>query len=144
MRMYSFLALLSLFNLAKAVSQATSSRRSSNCVGTISSLSDVSAAVQCTTVNINTFTVPAGKTFSLNLLQGTIVNVLGEIQFGNKSWAGPLFEVKGKDITFNGKGQLWDGGGPFYWDGQGGNGGVTKPHPMMKCVHFKEIVTFLT
>ncbi|KAF8547514.1 pectin lyase-like protein [Imleria badia] len=130
MRMYSFLALLSLFNLAKAVSQATSSRRSSNCVGTISSLSDVSAAIQCNTVNINAFTVPAGNTFRLDLLQGTTVNVLGDVQFGNLSWAGPLFEVRGEDITFNGNGKIFDGGGPFYWDGLGGSGS-TKPSPMM-------------
>jgi len=129
MKMFTFITLVSFITLAKAVPQATSS---SNCVGTISSLSDVSAAVKCTTVNINAFTVPAGETFSLDLLQGTTVNVFGEIQFGNKSWAGPLFEVKGQDITFNGNGQLWDGGGPFYWDGKGTNGGVTKPRPMMK------------
>ena len=72
MRMFPFITLVSFFTLAKAVPQATSS---SNCVGAISSLSDVSAAVQCTTVNINGFTVPAGETFNLNLLQGTTVNV---------------------------------------------------------------------
>ncbi|KAF8415331.1 hypothetical protein L210DRAFT_2727394 [Boletus edulis BED1] len=88
--------------------------------------------VQCTTVNIDAFTVPAGQTFNLDLLEGTTVNVLGEIQFGNLSWAGPLFEVKGTNVTFNGNGQIWDGGGPFYWDGLGTNGGVTKPRPMMK------------
>ena len=70
--MFPFLVLISLFTLAKAVPQATPSSR---CVGTISSLSDVNAAVQCTTVNINAFTVPAGETFSLDLLQGTTVNV---------------------------------------------------------------------
>ncbi|KAG1802433.1 glycoside hydrolase [Suillus variegatus] len=102
------------------------------CVGTISSLDDVSSAIQCTTVNINAFTVPGGKTFELQLLDGTTVNVLGEIQFGNLSWAGPLFRVIGNDITFNGNNQRWDGGGPFYWDGQGSNGGVTKPRPMMQ------------
>jgi galacturan 1,4-alpha-galacturonidase len=32
----------------------------------------------------------------------------------------------------NGNGHTFDGQGPSYWDGQGGNGGVTKPHPMMK------------
>lgn len=104
---------------------------SSSCIGTISSLNDVSSAIKCTTVNINAFTVPAGKTFELQLLAGTTVNVLGEIQFGNKSWAGPLFEVKGSNITFNGNNQKWDGGGPFYWDGKGTNGGTTKPRPMM-------------
>ncbi|KAF8838224.1 glycoside hydrolase family 28 protein [Paxillus ammoniavirescens] len=129
--MFPLFVLASLFILAKAVPQARSST-GSNCTGTISSLSDVSTAVKCTTVNINAFTVPAGRTFKLNLLSGTTVNVLGEIQFGNMSWAGPLFLVKGTNIIFNGNGQRWDGGGPFYWDGKGSNGGVTKPRPMMK------------
>ncbi|KAG1728385.1 pectin lyase fold/virulence factor [Suillus paluster] len=120
----------SFFFLAAGIAAATAASKSS-CVGTISSLNDVSSAVECTTVNINAFTVPAGQTFELNLLDGTTVNVLGEIQFGNVSWAGPLFQVKGNDITFNGNNQKWDGGGPFYWDGQGSGGGVTKPRPMM-------------
>lgn len=72
MGMFSFLALLPLFTLTRAVPQATSSN---NCVGAISSLNDVSDAVRCTKVNINAFTVPAGQTFSLALLQGTTVNV---------------------------------------------------------------------
>ncbi|KIK97830.1 glycoside hydrolase family 28 protein [Paxillus rubicundulus Ve08.2h10] len=122
-------AFASLFIFLTAAPQATSS---SNCTGTISSLSDVSTAVQCTTVNINAFTVPAGQTFNLDLLHGTTVNVLGEIQFGLVDWAGPLFRLKGTNIKFNGNGKTWDGGGPFYWDGQGTNNGVTKPHPMMK------------
>ncbi|OJA14240.1 hypothetical protein AZE42_11557 [Rhizopogon vesiculosus] len=125
--MLLLLALLSSFSFVTA---ATSIAR--RCVGTITSLSDVSNAVECTTVNIESFTVPAGKTFTLNLLDGTTVNVLGEIQFGNQSWAGPLFLVKGNDITFNGNNFYWDGGGPFYWDGLGTNGGMTKPHPMMQ------------
>ncbi|KAF9222226.1 glycoside hydrolase family 28 protein [Gyrodon lividus] len=127
--MFPLFALASLSTFARAAPRATPS---SSCTGTISSLSDVNIAVQCTTVNINAFTVPAGETFNLDLLDGTTVNVLGEIQFGNVSWAGPLFEVKGTNIIFNGNGQIWDGGGPFYWDGQGTNGGVIKPHPMMK------------
>lgn len=110
---------------------AVTAAGSSDCIGTISSLNDVSNAVECTTVNINAFTVPAGQTFTLQLLDGTTVNVLGEIQFGNLSWAGPLFEVRGNNITFNGNNQRWDGGGPFYWDGQGTNSGKQKPHPMM-------------
>jgi galacturan 1,4-alpha-galacturonidase len=107
---------------------------SSSCIGTISSLDDVSSAIECTTVNINAFTVPAGQTFKLQLLDGTTVNVLGEIQFGNMSWAGPLFEVIGNNITFNGNNQRWDGGGPFYWDGKGASGGIKKPLPMMEIL----------
>ena len=45
------------------------------CTGTISSLDDVSDAVKCTTVNINSFTVPAGETFNLDLASGTTVNM---------------------------------------------------------------------
>jgi polygalacturonase len=45
------------------------------CTGTIASLDDVAAAVKCTTVNINSFTVPAGKTFDISLLAGTTVNM---------------------------------------------------------------------
>ncbi|KAG2071280.1 glycoside hydrolase family 28 protein [Suillus decipiens] len=125
------LHLLALCLLVAGISAVTTSTRSSSCIGTISSLDDVSSAIQCTTVNINAFTVPAGQTFELELLDGTTVNILGEIQFGNMSWAGPLFQVTGNDITFNGNNQKWDGGGPFYWDGQGVGAGITKPHPMM-------------
>ncbi|GJE86370.1 glycoside hydrolase family 28 protein [Phanerochaete sordida] len=104
----------------------------SACTGTISSMSDVAAAVKCTTVNINAFTVPAGETFNLSLEDGTTVNMLGDVTFGEKNWDGPLFQVSGDSITFNGNGHTFNGNGPFYWDGQGGNGGVTKPAPMMK------------
>ncbi|TFK54345.1 endo-polygalacturonase PG1 [Heliocybe sulcata] len=106
--------------------------RASSCTGTISSLSDVSSAQKCATVNINGFTVPGGSGFTLSLVDGATVNLNGDVLFGNKSWAGPLFTISGKDITFNGNGHKFDGGGPFYWDGQGSNGGTTKPRPMMK------------
>jgi polygalacturonase len=38
------------------------------CTGTISKLSDVSAAVACTTININAFTVDAGSMFSFEVI----------------------------------------------------------------------------
>ncbi|CAE6437459.1 unnamed protein product [Rhizoctonia solani] len=104
----------------------------SRCTGTISSLNDVSEAQKCTTINIKGFTVPAKKTFALSLLDGTTVNLQGDIKFEVANWGGPLFQISGKSITFNGNGHTFDGQGPSYWDGQGGNGGVTKPHPMMK------------
>ncbi|KAG7094446.1 hypothetical protein E1B28_008042 [Marasmius oreades] len=125
-----------------------------DCVGTISSLSDVAEAVKCTTVNINSFTVPGGQALTLNLLQGTTVNMQGDVTFGVANWDGPLFTVSGNDVTcafsqagtvfseakfinnllvpVNGNGHKFDGNGPSYWDGLGGNGGVVKPAPMMK------------
>jgi len=69
------------------------------CTATINSLSDVSAAEKCTTVNINGFTVPAGEGFTLSLAENTVVNLNGDILFGNKSWAGPLFTVSGDNIV---------------------------------------------
>ncbi|KAG8911072.1 hypothetical protein FRC00_007119, partial [Tulasnella sp. 408] len=96
------------------------------CTGTISSLADVAAAIQCTTININSFTVDAGKTFLLNLAAGTTVNVLGDVTFGVSNWAGPLFQIAGSNIYFNGNGHTFNGQGPSYWDGLGGTG-TTKP-----------------
>lgn len=81
----------------------------SNCTATINSLDDVSGAKDCLTVNINGFTVPAGEGFTLELATGATVNmstylpankcvplsshIVGDVLFGNKSWAGPLFTV---------------------------------------------------
>jgi len=64
-------------------------------------------------------------------------------------------------LSVNGNNQKWDGGGPFYWvntsgclrelshvillqDGQGTNGGVTKPHPMMQYAHHTLIYYFFS
>lgn len=65
--MFALLAAISL--LPGALSAATA------CTATINSLSDVSAAASCTTVNINGFTVPAGEGFTLSLATGTTVNL---------------------------------------------------------------------
>ena len=40
--------------------------------------------------------------------------------------AGPLISLSGTGVTVTGSGIL-DGNGPQYWDGQGSNGGKTKP-----------------
>jgi len=125
-------ASLSLLALPLFTAAASVEKRSSACTGTISSLSDVTAAVACTTVNINAFTVPAGQALTLTLLSGTTVNLNGDITFGVSNWAGPLFTVSGTSITFNGNGHTLNGNGPSYWDGLGGNGGVVKPAPMIK------------
>ncbi|KAG9095314.1 hypothetical protein FRC06_009916 [Ceratobasidium sp. 370] len=66
---------LSLLSLAHLL-LASLARR---CTGTISSLDDVSAAIKCTTININSFTVPAGKTFQVDAPAGATVHVLGDI-----------------------------------------------------------------
>lgn len=83
-----------------------------SCTGSISSLDDISDAVKCTTVNINSFTVPAGEGFNLTLATGSTVNMreylacimrtsrrsqrwkVGDVTFGNKTWDGPLFQIR--------------------------------------------------
>jgi len=101
------------------------------CTGTINSLSDVAAAQECTTIVINAFTVPAGETFTLSAPAGAEITMAGTVTFGVANWAGPLFKLSGTSIIFNGNGHTFDGNGPSYWDGLGGNGGVTKPAPML-------------
>ncbi|EEB95959.1 hypothetical protein MPER_04989, partial [Moniliophthora perniciosa FA553] len=130
--MYSNIALAVAFAGLTAASPSPVSPRADQCTGTIASLDDVAAAVECTTVKIKSFTVPAGKALELNLLQETTVEMEGNVTFGVKNWKGPLFIVSGENITFNGNGHTFDGNGPEYWDGEGLNGGVTKPAPMMK------------
>ena len=70
--------LLALATLA--VARPAPSPRSSECTGTISSINDVDSAVECTTITINSFTVPAGETFTLDLIDGTTVN-MGKFAF---------------------------------------------------------------
>ncbi|KAK7024713.1 glycoside hydrolase [Favolaschia claudopus] len=100
------------------------------CTGTIKSLADVAAAQQCTTINIGGFTVPAGQTFTLAAPDGAVVSLTGALTFGFQTWAGPLMVVTGNNVTFNGNGHELVGQGELYW--QGGNGGVTKPAPMLR------------
>ena len=90
--MRSFATLLAFAVLATA--RPVLDARVADCTGTISSLSDVAAAVKCTTVTINKFTVDAGKTFELDLLDGTTVNMAGNVTFGVSNWAGPLLQIE--------------------------------------------------
>ncbi|CAE6457871.1 unnamed protein product [Rhizoctonia solani] len=118
---------LSLLSLAPVLLASPVER----CTGSISSLDDVAAAIKCTTININAFTVPAGKTFQLDAPSGATINMLGDVTFGVSAWAGPLFQLTGTGVTFNGNGHTFNGQGEQYWDGLGSSGS-TKPHPMMK------------
>ncbi|KAJ7730443.1 glycoside hydrolase [Mycena metata] len=102
------------------------------CTGTISSLSDVAAAQVCTTIIINSFTVPGGQTFTISAATGATITMAGDVTFGFAEWAGPLMLVSGTNVTFNGNGHTLFGQGDLYWDGLGGNGGVTKPAPFIR------------
>ncbi|KAF8918117.1 endopolygalacturonase 1 precursor [Mucidula mucida] len=97
---------------------------------TISSLGDVDSVVaSCTDITIASFTVDADTTFDLSdLSDGSTVTVAGDVTFAKSTdFNGPMFQIDGSDITFDGGGHTFDGQGAEYWDGQGSNGGVTKP-----------------
>ena len=54
---------------------AAPKKRAEDCTVTINSISDASSASSCTTVNINGFTVPGGEGFTLDLADGSTVNL---------------------------------------------------------------------
>jgi polygalacturonase len=52
----------------------------------------------------------------------------GTTTFGYEQWSGPLVSVSGANIVVTGaSGSVLDGNGQLWWDGQGSNGGKTKP-----------------
>jgi polygalacturonase len=98
-----------------------------------------SAVASCTAITISGITVPAGTTLDLTKVKtGTTITFTGTTTFAYKEWAGPLISVAGTNIKVTGTGTL-DGLGAQYWDGEGSNGGKTKPkffyaHKMINSV----------
>lgn len=61
------------------------------CVGTITKLADVAAAVKCTTINLGPMTVEKGKTLELKLASGTTVYQRGDVTFATGvDWEGNM------------------------------------------------------
>ncbi|KAI1163353.1 glycoside hydrolase family 28 protein [Nemania serpens] len=83
----------------------------------------------CATIVLSNVAVPSGTTLDLSkLTDGTHIVFEGTTTWGYKEWAGPLLQIKGNDITVEGaSGSLLNPDGARWWDGQGGNGGKTKP-----------------
>ena len=90
-------------------------------------MSDLTSCLASTDIVIDNLAVPGGTTLDLTKLKsGTCVTFKGTTTFGYSAWNGPLVAVAGANILITGKGTL-DGQGREYWDGQGVNGGSTKP-----------------
>ncbi|PBP21459.1 endopolygalacturonase [Diplocarpon rosae] len=83
----------------------------------------------CKNIILNGITVEAGVTLDLTgLADGTSVVFQGTTTWEYEEWSGPLFAVSGSNIAVSGAaGHVLDGNGAKWWDGQGGNGGKTKP-----------------
>lgn len=91
--------------------------------------SAVSGKADCTDIILSGIEVPAGTTLDMtDLTDGTTVTFEGTTTFGYEEWDGPLISFSGTDITIQGAdGHLINMGGEQWWDGEGSNGGVTKP-----------------
>ncbi|KAF7329624.1 Polygalacturonase [Mycena kentingensis (nom. inval.)] len=148
--MFAFTSLLSLASFFAAsyaipnnttvVSRTETAKRATCTVNSVASAADLSA---CTTVLITGFTVPSGQTVTIAAASGATVTMSGDIVFSKTTAAGPLLTFNTPNINFNGGDHNISafifGNGALYWDGQGTNGGVAKPHPFVK---FKGFGTF--
>ncbi|KAJ7622525.1 polygalacturonase [Roridomyces roridus] len=98
-------------------------------VNNVASAADLSG---CTSVVIEAFTVDSGETVTIAAASGASVIMTGDVTFSQTTAAGPLFTIDTDDVVFDGGGHNIDGNGALYWDGQGTDGGVAKPHPFVK------------
>jgi galacturan 1,4-alpha-galacturonidase len=91
--------------------------------------SAIKGKTSCSSITLSGITVPAGTTLDLTgLNSGTTVTFTGTTTFAYKEWSGPLISVSGKNILVQGaSGHIIDGNGAAWWDGEGSNGGKTKP-----------------
>jgi polygalacturonase len=117
-------------------SRTETAKRATCTVNSVASAADLS---DCTAVVITAFTVPAGDTITIAAASGATVTMTGDITFAKTTAAGPLITFDTDNILFNGGDHNINGNGALYWDGQGTNGGVAKPHPFVK---FKGFGTF--
>ncbi|KAJ6105018.1 endopolygalacturonase A [Penicillium sp. IBT 16267x] len=103
-------------------------RSSSTCTFTEASKATESKT-DCSTIILSNIEVPAGKTLDLSdLNEGTKVIFSGTTTFGYEEWDGPLIEISGSKITVTAEDDaVINGDGSRWWDGEGTNGGKTKP-----------------
>ncbi|XP_018329622.1 polygalacturonase-like isoform X2 [Agrilus planipennis] len=113
-----------------AIVVATVFTQNNNCTLTGNSLNNLNSIQrQCTEIVIENFTVPANRTLLLRSLRsGTTITFKGIIRFEYAEWEDDLIVVSGSNITVIGEpGHQFDCHGERWWDGQGGNGGKSKP-----------------
>ncbi|KAI2959164.1 CAZyme family GH28 [Aspergillus niger] len=106
-------------------------KRATSCTfsGSEGASSASKSKTSCSTIVLSDVAVPSGTTLDLtDLNDGTHVIFEGETTFGYEEWSGPLVSVSGTDITVTGAdGAYLNGDGSRWWDGEGSNGGKTKP-----------------
>ncbi|KAG0278824.1 hypothetical protein BGZ96_002218 [Linnemannia gamsii] len=121
--------LLIISALAATAVMAAPAKGRAACVAT--SYDQIAGTKGCSAITIQgPFTVPANKKIDLTgLKSGTTIKISGTITFakGNLDKNNDLVTIGGTNIKIDGTSGKFDGNGPLYWDGKGGNGGVNKP-----------------
>ncbi|KAG8847959.1 hypothetical protein FRB96_001361 [Tulasnella sp. 330] len=105
-----------------------------NSVCNVTTYSAIAAAVSaCTNIALTGITVPAGDTLNLSSLKaGTIVTFYGKTTWAYADSDFDMLTIEGKNITIQGAPcSVIDGNGAAWWDGEGSNGGATKPDHMI-------------
>lgn len=106
-------------------------KRATSCTfsGSAGAASASKSQTSCATIVLNNVAVPSGTTFDLSkLADDTTVIFQGTTTWGYKEWAGPLLNIGGNKITVKAaSGAILNPDGARWWDGEGGNGGKTKP-----------------
>lgn len=119
------------FAAARSIVTAAADASDASCTfsGSSGAASASKSKKSCSTIVLSDVAVPSGTTLDLTDLEdGTSVIFEGTTSFGYDEWKGPLISVSGTGITVSGaSGHVIDGDGSRWWDGQGSNGGKTKP-----------------
>ncbi|KAF3037066.1 hypothetical protein E8E12_002697 [Didymella heteroderae] len=106
-------------------------KRATSCTfsGSAGAASASKSQTACATIVLNNVAVPSGTTFDLSkLADDTTVIFEGTTTWGYKEWTGPLLNIGGNKITVQAaSGAVLNPDGARWWDGEGGNGGKTKP-----------------
>jgi len=133
--MLGFLALLGAIPFIAAAPAAPAptaaaqlAERATTCTFT-NAASASKSKTSCATIVLSNIAVPSGTTLDMTKLNAnTHVIFEGTTSFGYKEWEGPLVSFSGTGITIEGaSGHVIDGNGAKWWDGEGTNGGKTKP-----------------
>lgn len=106
-------------------------KRAGSCTfsGSAGAASASKSQKSCATIVLNNIAVPSGTTLDLSdLNDDTSVVFQGTTTWGYKEWSGPLLQIEGKGIKISGaSGAVLNPDGARWWDGEGSNGGKTKP-----------------
>lgn len=106
-------------------------KRATSCTfsGSAGAASASKSQASCSTIVLSSVAVPSGTTLDLSdLPDDTSVIFEGTTTWGYEEWDGPLLQIQGNGIKISGaSGATLNPDGARWWDGEGSNGGKTKP-----------------